>query len=411
MATIKLLLRTSKTLADGTHPIVIRVTVNRKSKFIFTGKTAKVSQWDAAAGLVTKKHPLYPDLNIYLSQRLLDAQTELLDLQRQKKGFSAETVREIIKDNKPLMTFVQFCDKLLAELKQQGRIGTRRTYRTVKYSILRFTNNNQSLTFSDIDVAFLTKYEQYLKANGFKISYVKTQLNKLKAIIGKAILDRVVKKNNNPFLEYSLSHLRPEYQHRSLDKDKLEKLLRYQAEEGTSKQDTINFFTFSYYCWGMNFTDMAKLQWKNIYNGRLVYNRSKTGKMHNILLLEPALKVIEYYKHLKYGVNNIPPAEDFIFPILDPIKYNTASRIANRIEFKLSLTNRCLKTIASELELEENVTFYMARHTFATQLLRKDVATAKIQNMLGHSSERMTQTYLDSFKNDELDEVSKLLVG
>ncbi|KAB2912955.1 site-specific integrase [Oscillatoria amoena NRMC-F 0135] len=411
MATIKLLLRTAKTLADGTHPIVIRITVNRKSKFIFTGKTAKVSQWDAAAGLTTKKHPLHNELNIYLGQRLLDAQTELLELQRQKKGFSAGTVREIIKDNKPSMTFVQFCDKLLAELKEQGRIGTRSTYRTVKYSILRFTNNNQSLTFSDIDVAFLTKYEQYLKANGFKISYVKTQLNKLKAIVGKAILDRVVKKNNNPFLEYSLSHLRPEYQHRSLDKDTLEKLLSYQAEEGTSKHDTINFFTFSYYCWGMNFTDMAKLQWKNIYNGRLVYNRSKTGKLHNILLLAPALKVIEYYKHLKYGENVIPPAEDYIFPILDPDKYNTASKMANRIELKLSMTNRCLKTIADELELGENVTFYMARHTFATQLLRKDVATAKIQNMLGHSSERMTQTYLDSFKNDELDEVSKLLVG
>lgn len=411
MATIKLLLRTSKTLADGSHPIVIRVTVNRKSKFIFTGKTAKVSQWDAALGLTNKKHPLHSDLNIYLSQRLLDAQTELLELQRQKKGFSAGTVREIIKDNKPSMTFVQFCDKLLAELKEQGRIGTRGTYRTIKNSVLRFTNNNLLLTFSDIDLAFLVKYEQYLKANGFKNSYIKTMLNKLQALFGKAILERVVKKNNNPFLEYSLSHLRPEYQHRSLDKTKLEILLNYTAETGSIKHDTINYFTFSYYCWGINFTDMAKLQWKDIYNGRLVYNRAKTGKLYNILLLEPALKVLEYYKHLTYGENVIPPAEDYIFPILDPVKYNTPSKATHRIEMKLSLTNKYLKIIAAELGLGEKVTFYMARHTFATQLLRKDVATAKIQNMLGHSTERMTQVYLDSFKNDELDEVSKLLVG
>ncbi len=411
MASIKILLRTSKTLADGTHPIVIRVTVNRKSKFIFTGKTATVSQWDATAGLTNKKHPLHKDLNIYLSQRMLDAQTELLGLERQKKEFSAGTVREIIKDNKTSITFFQYCDKLLKELKEQGRIGTMCTFRTVRNSILRFTNNNHNLFFSDIDNSFLVKYEQYLKANGAKQSYIKTNFNKLRSMCGKAVIDKVIKKADHPFLEYSLSHIRPEYQHRSLDKDKLEALLAYTAEESSIKQETINYFTFSYYCWGINFTDMAKLQWKNIYNGRLVYNRSKTGKLYNILLLEPALKVLEYYKHLKYGTQTLPSAEDYVFPILDQVKYNTPSRIEHRIEFKLSATNKNLKVIANELELGENITFYMARHTFATQLLKKEVATSKIQNMLGHSTERMTQVYLDSFKNDELDEVSKLLVG
>ena len=411
MATIKVLLRTAKTLSDGSHPIVIRVTVNRKSKFIFTGKTAKVSQWDAALGLTNKKHPLHKDLNVYLSQRLVDAQTDLLDLQRQKKGFSADTVRELIKDNKSAMTFFQFCDKVIAELKEQGSIGTMATYRTARNSVLRFTNGNLNLSFSDIDLSFLVKYENYLKANNFKKSYIKMLMNKLKALFSKAILNKTVKKNNDPFLEYSLSHLRPEYEHRSLDKPKMDVLLNYQSEEGSIQHHTLNYFSFSYYCWGINFTDIAKLQWKNIYNGRLVYNRSKTGKLYNILLLEPALKIIDYYKNQRYGAGASPLADDYIFPILDPLTYSTPSTVAHRIEFVLTRTNKYLQLISKELGLEEKITFYMARHTFATQLLKKDVATAKIQNMLGHTTERMTQTYLDSFKNDELDEVSKLLVG
>lgn len=150
-------------------------------------------------GLTNKKHLLHSDLNIYIGQRLLNAQTELLELQRKKKGFSEGTVREIIKYNKHSMNFVQFCNKVLAELKEQGLIGTKGTYPTIKNSVLRFTNNNQLLTFFYIGVAFLVKHEQYLKANGFKNSYIKTMINKLQALFGKSIIERVVKKNNDPF--------------------------------------------------------------------------------------------------------------------------------------------------------------------------------------------------------------------
>jgi site-specific recombinase XerD len=82
-----------------------------------------------------------------------------------------------------------------------------------------------------------------------------------------------------------------------------------------------------------------------------------------------------------------------------------------RSKYSIKYTNDALKQIAKKVGYEGKVTSYMARHTFATNLRNLDISTAKIQNMLGHSTEKTTQGYLDSFKNNELDNAAELLLG
>ena len=72
--------------------------------------------------------------------------------------------------------------------------------------------------------------------------------------------------------------------------------------------------------------------------------------------------------------------------------------------------NACLKTLGDELELDKKLTTYVARHSYATTLKRAGVSTSLICDALGHSSERVTQIYLDSFENTQLKAAMKNLL-
>ena len=53
---------------------------------------------------------------------------------------------------------------------------------------------------------------------------------------------------------------------------------------------------------------------------------------------------------------------------------------------------------------------HVARHSFATVLKRSGVNTSIISEAMGHSSERVTQIYLDSFENTQIDEAMSNLL-
>ena len=82
----------------------------------------------------------------------------------------------------------------------------------------------------------------------------------------------------------------------------------------------------------------------------------------------------------------------------------------NRIHKVIGKVNACLKTLGNELELNKKLTTYVARHSYATTLKRAGVNTSVISEALGHSSERVTQIYLDSFENTQMKAAMKNLL-
>lgn len=69
-----------------------------------------------------------------------------------------------------------------------------------------------------------------------------------------------------------------------------------------------------------------------------------------------------------------------------------------------------MSEIGRELKIPIKLTTYVARHSFATVLKRSGVPTSIISESLGHSSERVTQIYLDSFENERMDEAMQHLI-
>jgi site-specific recombinase XerD len=68
-----------------------------------------------------------------------------------------------------------------------------------------------------------------------------------------------------------------------------------------------------------------------------------------------------------------------------------------------------LKQIGEELNLPIPLTTYVARHSQATIMKKAGIPTSIIKEIMGHSSERVTQIYLDSFDNEQIDNAMKKL--
>ena len=160
-------------------------------------------------------------------------------------------------------------------------------------------------------------------------------------------------------------------------------------------------FIFSYLQGGINFTDIASLTAENIVNGRLEYTRKKTNTLINVPLQQQSIRLIHKYNDDKRG---------YLFPILNKHSHKTPMQKFSRIQKKIKQVNYSLKQIAEIAGIEVKLTTYVARHSFATVLKRSGVNTSIISESLGHSSESVTQIYLDSFENEQIDKAMENLL-
>jgi integrase len=184
---------------------------------------------------------------------------------------------------------------------------------------------------------------------------------------------------------------------RALSKKDINKIIKYPCSSGYTRL-AIDIFAFTYYVGGINFVDIANLTHSNIINGNLVYKRQKTGKLIRLPLPHQAMELIYKYR-----------SNTYLFPIFNETHLTEQAK-ANRLHKVITKVNNHLKQIGEELNLPITLTTYVARHSQATVMKKAGVPTALISQIMGHSSERVTQIYLDSFGNDQMDEAMKNLL-
>lgn len=209
----------------------------------------------------------------------------------------------------------------------------------------------------------------------------------------------IAKEGNYPFKAYKVAKLHKETAKRSLCKENIERVLNF-TSSNRFMLFPIDIFAFTYYCGGINFVDIANLTKDNIIEGRLVYKRLKTNKLIKIPIQPKAHAIINRYKKEE---------SPYIFPILSSF-HKTELQKSNRIHKVISKVNERLKQIGNELNLPITLTTYCARHSQATVMKKAGVSTSIIREIMGHSSERVTQIYLDSFDNEQIDSAMKNLL-
>ena len=169
------------------------------------------------------------------------------------------------------------------------------------------------------------------------------------------------------------------------------------------RQLTRDIFKFSYLCAGIPFVDIANLTMENINRQNLSYVRQKThGEVKGIIGKEAKEIIDKYAYHRKKAA--------YLFPIFDARVHKTPQQKANRIHKVCAQINRELKELAQELEISDNLTTYVARHSFATILKLSGVDIALISELMGHSDLTTTQIYLDSFDDEQINTAMQHLV-
>jgi len=403
--TAKVILYKSKTLSNGEHPIMLRIIKNRKASYINIGHSCPATLWDDKENLPKKKHHDYKSLIALIDKKKREASKLLLSLDNEGGEYSANTIQKKLKRNQTNLSLLSYFKEVIEGLEKKGRIGYANVFTSTRNSFKKFLQG-KDINFNELTLSLLLKYEESLNEKGNSLNTQFVFLRTLKTLINYAHKEELIGADFNPFKDFSFKKFRNiKTQKRALTKDQILKIKNLDLPEDIRLFDSRNYFLFSYYNSGMNFIDLAHLKWDQIdKKNMLTYTRKKTNQYFKIHLLEPAIEILNYYKPYKRNSKN-----DYVFPILND-SHNTPKSIDNRIDKVLKIVNADLKTIGEKAEIEEKLTTYVARHSAATIMKRSGISQSIISETLGHTSEKTTQTYLDSFEHETLYEATKTLI-
>lgn len=404
-ATISVICYKSKTLANGEHPLMLRIAQNGKSTYKSLKISVAAKHWDFERNVPKPNNPNKDLIQKIILKTKLDYQQKILEKKANSEEFTASSLINEQKEEIKAKTVEEFYLALIEDLKQKGRIGNSYAYLN-SYNTLRNFNKGKKLnyTFSHIDVSFCKKFEDWMRSKGNRDTTLSYQFRTLRATYNKAIEAKIVAREKNPFIEYKLSHFNTKTIKRALSKNDILKIINANCT-GQSKlrQLTHDLFSFSYLCGGISFVDIANLTRQNIVEDRLIYQRQKTHGNINLLLSKEASTIIAKYSTYQQEA-------EYLFPILHCKRHITPMQKSNRVHKICHQVNTELRAFAKELGITAEVTTYVARHSFATILKKSGVNIGIISQALGHQDIKTTQIYLSKFDNEQVDDAMKNLL-
>ncbi|MXV18001.1 site-specific integrase [Hufsiella ginkgonis] len=395
--TISLDMRRSKN--DGTYPVIMRLGHNLRTTSIPLDISVLEKDWDAKNKEVKKSYTglsTVTRLNNFIQKMKAEAMDIILKLNEKGElnGLSVTALREKIIRAENKQSFFVYGDSLVKEMVELGQIGNARCYKGA-LAVLKTFNKDKDLAFNEITYKLLSEFEKHHKRKGNQANGLAVYIRTFRAIYNKAIKDGLVEKENHPFADYKVKTVPTEK--RALDAEFLKKLIDLQLEKDDILLNARNYFVASYMMYGMNFTDMAFLKKTNIIHGRIHYRRKKTSKLYDIKIGSSLQAILDHYKN----------DSSYIFPI---IRRDTALLQAKDIQWARKRYNKKLKELAKLCGIEQNLTSYVSRHSFATQAMMQQVPLTAISTMLGHSSLKTTEIYLKSLPSDVLDGYNALIL-
>lgn len=400
--TTKFVLRTNKTLPTGEHPIMLRITEDRKSTFVSTKKYSSAKDWDVSAQTTNKSHPHQKSINALLSNINLKITFYFSNLTEERTP-RIEAIKEIVErqtgaiKKTPTVKLLAFFQQEIDRLKSTGRLGYASVFTCTLQNLKKFTSDTD-LDFQDIDVNFIRRFEDFLIQRNIAVTTRSIDFRTFRTLWRNAIKGKICPENHYPFKEFSFSkYNNPKTRKRAITSEQFQAIVKLKLEDD-KLVNSRNYFLFSYYCRGLNFTDLASLKWTNIIDGFLNYVRAKTKEEFNFKIHPEALKILEHYQNLEGNSD-----AGFVFPILYKRHATLSSQRDRKIKI-LKRVNQDLKIISKEAKIEKNVTTYVARHTYATTLHKNGISIEEIGKSLGHDDTKTTEIYLDEIDDPLFDD-------
>lgn len=393
MATIKAVIKSDKK-KDGTYPIVIRITKDRKTNYVPIGYSVKLEQWDATQGCVRKTYKNSVALNNLIAKRVSELSGKAIELETDKQEVTANFIKKSNKKTPPAMFFVQ-AELYLSALKDGGKYNQ---YTADKPRVKRFKEfMKHDIAFHEIEVSTLENFKSYVKVHS-KLSErsAMNHLSMVRSVFSFARKDKIIKAETSPFGKGKIIIKFPESGKIGLNAAEIESLENAILSERPNH--CRNLWLFSYYFAGMRISDVLRLKWSDFQDGRLIYVMGKNDKVGTLKIPEKAKKILEQYKPFKKNIR------DFVFPELKEADPNNHFIFERTIAFKTSAIDKCLKNdVAPVAKITKTLTMHIARHSFATEAGDK-VSIQMLQKLYRHSSILTTVGYQSAFINKDADD-------
>ena len=372
--------KSTKSNTKGQFPIYVRLTVNGIRTEFSTKKFIDPNRWSSEAckmkGTTEEARSINGYLDI-LKSKVLDIQMELI---HKNQELSIDNFKELLfgSDEKQRMLIPIFQDhnnKIKELLGKEYAPGTLERYNTsLKHTIefMHWKYNVSDIDITKIDHAFITDYEFWLRsvrncANNTAVKYIKNFNKIIKICLANHWIDK------NPFANYK-SKVK-EVERVYLTEDEIQSIMEkeFKTERLSLVRDIFLFSCFT----GLAYIDVKNLTKSHISFGIdgekwIFTHRQKTESASKIPILPVTQMIIDKYE-------NHPQCykEEKLLPILSNQKMNAY-----------------LKELADICNINKELTFHIARHTFATTVtLTNGVPIESVSKMLGHKNLRTTQHY------------------
>ncbi|TDE05382.1 MULTISPECIES: site-specific integrase [Flavobacterium] len=372
--------KSTKANAAGLLPIYVRLTVDGNRIEFSTKKFIDSAKWSPEMSKMKGNTENARSLNEYLDllkSKIFDIQMELI---HRNEPLTIEVFKNRLlgineRERMLIPIFEEHNRKVEELIGLEYAPGTLERYKTsLKHTkdFLEWKYNISDIEINKIDHPFITEYEFYLRsvrkcANNTAVKYIKNFKKIIKICISNGWLDK------DPFANYK-SKIR-EVERDYLTQEEVQDI--YSKVFITERLNLVkDIFVFSCFT-GLAYIDVKNLTVSNISmgidGGKWIFtHRQKTETASRIPLLPIPEELILKYANHPQCIN-----EDKLLPILSNQKMNSY-----------------LKEIADVCGIKKDLTFHIARHTFATTVtLTNGVPIESVSKMLGHKNIRTTQHY------------------
>lgn len=378
--TLHIYAKTTKANAAGQLPIYIRLTVEGQRFEFSSKKFIEKSKWSPELSKMKGNSEEARTINNYLDlikSKVFDIQMELIHKNEELslENFKSRILGTHQRERMIIPIYQNHNDKIEDLIGNGYAYGTLERFKiSLKHlqEFIQWKYNLSDISITKIDYAFVTEFEFYLRSikkcnNNTAVKYVRNFRKIIKICLDNDWLDK------NPCSRY-------EGKMKKVERDFLteEELHRIYNKRFSSERLTLvkDIFIFSCYT-GLAYVDVKGLKKDHIGIGIdgckwIFKNRQKTDTKSKIPVLPIAQEIIQKYSNHPKCLN-----EDSVLPILTNQKMNAY-----------------LKEVGDLCDISKEITFHMARHTFATSVtLTNGVPIETVSKMLGHKNIQTTQHY------------------
>ena len=372
--------------------IDIRIYFEGKQYKFSTAKFIEPKFWESEAGNVLCASEKAKLINSFIFKKQSDFLQYILRKEAFDERLNIDEIKDIIA-GRPIEDSVKSDSLLIDELlemyinhlrKTNLRKNTVRKFLSLQNTMNTFFSihfKKMKPTIGIVDLTFLEDFKEYLITNrGNNETTANKGLRNFRSVWNYAIKHEYPVKN--PFVDIKLpADARRDIYLTFSEFDKLKKL----ELPSTSKGMLLSQRLFVFACQtGLRYSDIMDLKWEHIDEDfeAISKNQIKTGKKVDIPLNDEAKKLLKRA--------SLKRKSEYVFQ-----------------KFSNQYINRNLKEMAEMLGFEKNVTFHVARHTFASHLGMKGAPSKLILNMLGDSDIRLAETYINMDREDTIKEAKK----